>query len=92
MTTAGRDTTCRRCGAPVLAVRVDYLNTPVLLDDHELPITTDLADLIPEAQAWRYLGPRIGWDPLHVAARDWRPIRGTHDCRGEHKNKKEHKQ
>lgn len=90
MTIPGKPDTCRRCFTPVLAVRVEYMSRPVLLDDHELPITTDLAALVPEAKAWRYLGPNIGWDPLHVAARDWRPTRGTHECPGhENKNKNE---
>lgn len=84
MTTAGRPDTCPGCAQPVLAVRVDYLTRPVLLDEHDLPITADLAALVPEGKAWRYLGPHLGWDPLHVAARDWRPTRGTHQCPGQH--------
>lgn len=82
MTTPGKPTTCPTCTTPVLAVRVEYTNRPVLLDDHELPITARLDDLIGEALAWQFLGPRLGWEPLHVAERNWRPIRGRHHCPG----------
>lgn len=92
MTIPGRDTHCPRCGTPVLAVRVSYCASPVLLDDHQLPITADLAALVPEALAWRYLGPRLGWDPLHVAARDWRPTRGMHQCPGQNNHENKHKE
>lgn len=86
MTSPGKASTCPTCHVQVFAIRVPYLSTPVLLDDHELPITANLDALVPEAKAWRFLGPRIGWEPLHVAARDWRPIRGTHQCPGNHEN------
>src|SRR5690606_7872465 len=70
----GKPTACQACHSDVLAVRVPYLDRPVLLDPEQLPITTDLEPLVPEALAWQYLGPRIGWEPLHVAARTWRPV------------------
>lgn len=85
----GKPTACPACHAPALAVRVPYLDRPVLLEPEQLPITTDLEPLIADALAWQYLGPRIGWEPLHVAARTWRPVHGRHLCRGEHKNENE---
>lgn len=83
--------TCTRCGAPVLAFTVDTQNWPVQLEDHELPVTADLPTLASEGLVWRYLGPRIGWDPLIVADRDWRPLRALHRCATtENKTKEKH--
>lgn len=85
-----RPAACTRCGAPVLAFTVDTQNWPVQLDPDELPITADLPALVAEGRVWRDLGPRIGWDPLCVAIRDWRPLRALHQCATtEHEHEKE---
>ncbi|MFC5996927.1 hypothetical protein ACFQE5_22205 [Pseudonocardia hispaniensis] len=91
---SGQDeSTCPNCGEPTLTFRDDLTPTPIVLDGHNLPITADLDALVAEHRVWRYLGPRIGWDPLIRAARDWRPLRVTHRCADhpENKHKKEHK-
>lgn len=77
---AARHEPCPDCDADTLVFTVELLSTPVRVEASQVPITTDLTPLVGEAQVWRDLGPHIGWDPLHVAVRDWRPIHARHTC------------
>ena len=83
--------TCTRCGVPVLTFSVNTQSWPVQLEDHELSVTADLTALTSDGLVWRDLGPRIGWDPLIVAVRDWRPLRAAHRCASNQENKTEEK-
>ena len=101
-TRKGRETTCSTCGEPTLSVQLPYLSTPIQLNDHDLPITADLAALVTDFQVWEYAGPRVGWIEKYTDQRTWRPLRARHHCPpqlidvrsldrgfGKHENKKE---
>lgn len=80
MTRRAQTQPCPTCGVDTLVFTVPLVSAPIRVEHHQVPITTDLAPLIGEAQVWRDLGPHLGWDPLHVAARDWRPLHARHTC------------
>lgn len=79
---AGRAQMCQHCHQPILAVGVPYLDWPVPLEDHELPITADLAALrrARPGGVWEWAGPNIGWIDKLSDNRTWRPLRAYHNC------------
>ncbi len=81
---AGHDSTCRKCGEPVLTFN-DGMFGDIHLEGNNIPINADLAQLASDYRIWQYLGPNVGWVNKPLRDRTWRPIRASHRCPGENR-------
>lgn len=77
--TAAKPGHCRDCGQPVVAFRIKE-GFLIQLEDHDLPVTVDIADPAIHGRLWQHLGPTLGWAAQFAATRTWRPLRAQHQC------------